>query len=234
MVSWISEGVAYAYPTVSSVAAAAQILGLRLPSSRAVVRAAYRRKAATCHPDTQRSLHDTEEFIRVTAAYELLLHPATLASWSQWERRRSTEAATQVHQRSSGSATPASSHAKRQDGASASAYDGNCVNEHDTRVLAWQEYWQAALLASHAESQLRGLRKQIDAAQSWWAAIELQQPSTGFEVASPSTWEQWRIRSASARAKLDALREEERLLVCRVQSLRNHAMELERTARGVR
>ena len=76
--------------------AAARLLDLRLPSTRPAVRAAYRRKAATTHPDVA---NDDSAFIQITNAYELVLQfgcakdSVATQAWQGAARQASRQAA---------------------------------------------------------------------------------------------------------------------------------------------
>ena len=67
---WFASAAAAAhYPL--NLASAATLLEVSLPTAKPSLRAAYRAKASVCHPDA--GVTDAAQFLRVTAAYELLM-----------------------------------------------------------------------------------------------------------------------------------------------------------------
>ncbi len=74
------------------------ILGVRRDASLDEVKRAYRRLVMQWHPDRNPSAAAVSEFMRVQAAYELLLDPQSLAEWrlAATSRERSTTAAGPV------------------------------------------------------------------------------------------------------------------------------------------
>lgn len=130
-----------------SLTAAAELLEIKPPLSRPAVRAAYRKKAATSHPDVSQREDAAAHFLRITTAYETLLQfsfvtptPASTTPPADFERREPAEG-----------------------------------DLFERRVAAWREYWHASITvqqfatevqrkAAHQSvlaSELQLLRKQL-------------------------------------------------------------------------
>ena len=112
-----------------SLAAAAELLEIKPPLSRPAVRAAYRKKAATSHPDVSKREDAAAHFLRITTAYETLLQfslitptPAqeSTAPPADFERREPPEA-----------------------------------DLFARRVAAWREYWQASVQVQQLATEVQ-------------------------------------------------------------------------------
>ena len=124
-----------------SLAAAARLLEVRYPSPKSTVRAAYRKKAATNHPDVSLHANAAADFMRITAAYEYLLQfsitePAVAAPPPQSAHSPAAEAqqASSAHEAEEAYANARS--------ASAAGATRNDPQRFERRVASWREYWQ--------------------------------------------------------------------------------------------
>lgn len=108
---------------------------------------AYRQKAAIVHPDVSEHPDAAWHFLRITAAYEVLLQFANTAPASRVPAARAPE--------------------KQPDAAGAQPTDHETSRSRDqifaARVTAWREYWQVALQASQMVSELELQEGQLHA-----------------------------------------------------------------------
>ena len=189
--------VASMYPL--NLAAAAELLEVKLPSARATVRAAYRKKAAKAHPDVSHAADAAANFLRITTAYETLLQFSYVAPAPA---KRPTAASPQPH---------ATQH-----------YSGHGEKGSDEaelfgrRVAAWREYWQATLLATQLASEAE--RK---SAQEAVLAHELDEIREQLDKALLAPWLQSTIDDC--RARYARASSEHADLSCAVQTLRGRA-----------
>ena len=131
-----------------NLAAAAQLLEITLPLSRAGVRAAYRRKAATTHPDISAHSDAAAQFLRITTAYETLLQFSAFATISP-PNPPSTQPTSTAHTHTS--TTPNDSYAHH------SGEDGELFAK---RVAAWRAYWMTSLQAEHLATEAQRVAAQ--------------------------------------------------------------------------
>ena len=152
----------YHYPL--GLSAAAQLLEVRYPLPKSAVRAAYRRKAATAHPDVSTAPNAESHFLRITAAYETLLQYAVpemaAPSSVQTSATASSSPAPPQSQSQNAAASSASSSAAGSAYSSATAHD---TSSFERSVSCWRDYWQATVqamrLAHEAELELRHVAK---------------------------------------------------------------------------
>lgn len=168
----------YAFPV--GLAAAAELLDITLPSSRAGVRAAYRKKAATTHPDISPHAEAAADFLRVTTAYELLLQFSLSAA-----------AAPRGHHHHGAHAAAATQPA-------AAAYgDRPDAEAFARRVAAWRVYWAAAMQAEQVASEAHRV-----AVQQAALAGELQELRAQLDTLLAQQQRQQRASPAAAAARL--------------------------------
>ena len=134
--------------------AAAQLLEVALPSPKTVVKAAYRKKARTAHPDVSQAADATAYFLRITAAYETLLQFSVVAP-------RATPP------------PPSRPQNKPQDEPANKA-----EGDFQSRVATWRVFWQTSLqatqLATEAERkavQQSVLKTELDALREELATL---------------------------------------------------------------
>ena len=133
----------------SDISTALETLALRPPSTSVAVKAAFRRRAAESHPDKAGS---AEEFMRVTAAYELLQRPSVQHIVCSWPS--SNEHVACAGSRGNARQPPVSS-----------AWGGTGCGgaRHSERVDAWGEYWQAVLSLSRNDAALERVLAKVAA-----------------------------------------------------------------------
>lgn len=227
-----TRATAFAHPSASSISAAARLLELSLPSSHSAVRQAYRRKAAECHPDVRQNPVAVDEFIRVTAAYELLQEPSVLAVWRLWDQSQSPAAAPSPAAHCEvGCACYA--HGQRDDRTSSAAWGGDGSEKHSRRVSAWRVYWQAAVLASQAESEVQAIRHKLASTMHEVEGIRAQLSRPAAQPQPPPERAQLHARLLCANARLAQLQDEEQPSSDRARALRYRSQELERLAVNV-
>jgi len=140
----------------SDISTALETLALRPPSTVAAVKNAFRRRAAESHPDRAGS---DEEFMRVTAAYELLQRPSVQHIVCSWPS--SNEHVACAGSRGNARQPPVSS-----------AWGGTGCGgaRHSERVDAWGEYWQAVLSLSRNDAALERVLAKVAAVTAVEAA----------------------------------------------------------------
>lgn len=182
-----SLGVAAVYsPYPVSLSVAASLLDVPLPSPRTAVRAAYRRKAAVSHPDVCKLPSANADFVRMTAAYELLLQfgMSTAAATAARPSTASGGSTAERSARRSGGSSSRSSYerAASTPGAtwSAARAQHRDPERMQRRVEAWRKYWQLSLLANHVASQARAKQEQLRALTD---EVQLLQRRLGEAVA---------------------------------------------------
>ena len=133
----------------SDISTALETLALRPPFTSVAVKAAFRRRAAESHPDRAGS---AEEFMRVTAAYELLQRPSVQHIVCSWPS--SNEHVACAGGRGNARQPPVSS-----------AWGGTGCGgaRHSERVDAWGEYWQAVLSLSRNDAALERVLAKVAA-----------------------------------------------------------------------
>jgi len=219
---WCDRAYGYpGYPTAACITAAAALLELRPPSSRSAVREAYHRKAKQCHPDVQVVPVGPAEFIRVTAAYELLIQPSVLDGWRNWNQQPASPA------------PQARADGRRADWSSPTAWGGDGSELHSRRVVAWRDYWQAAFQAGQADAQLQSVRARLEETMREVEAIRSQLSRPIAQPPPPPVRDELRARLARVSAQLAQLQSEVRPLADRAQVLRDRSVELERLAQQV-
>ena len=188
---------------------AASLLGVRLPPARAELRAAYRSKARYSHPDLA-GAGAAEDFMRMTAAYELLLRFAARPH------------AAPATSRAGGTRAPASApprpSAQREQRRAAGPAGGGTPGAMERRERAWRRFWRAAIDARAAEEALVARRARREA-----VALEV----TALRVDGPSP------RLAEAQGELEGLDGAVHDLTCHVSALRAEARRLQDAARRV-
>ncbi|EOD14951.1 hypothetical protein EMIHUDRAFT_197634 [Emiliania huxleyi CCMP1516] len=134
----------------SDISTALETLALRPPVTSVATKAAFRRRAAESHPDRAGS---AEEFMRVTAAYELLQRPSVQHIVCSWPS--SNEHVACAGSRGNARQPPVSS-----------AWGGTGCGgaRHSERVDAWGEYWQAVLSLSRNDAALERVLAKVAAA----------------------------------------------------------------------
>jgi hypothetical protein len=142
------------YPV--NLATAAALLDVGLPTPRNSLRAAYRKKAATTHPDISLQPNAHLEFQRITAAYEVLLQfgtckapPPTTAAAPSQQPFRSTRTYTYANKRTR-------VHVRTH--TTSSSWRATIANHRDPgrmerRIGAWRDYWQLSLLATKVQGE---------------------------------------------------------------------------------
>lgn len=150
-----------------SLAAAASLLEVRVPSPRAVVRAAYRKKASVAHPDVCSHASAAEEFGRITAAYEILLQFGTsaVATAVRPSSTSTSESQQQCARSSSPGGHPGYSGTAGGARASGAAWTASQGQHRDPermarRVEAWRKYWQLQLQASQLADEAQRQQQQ--------------------------------------------------------------------------
>ena len=134
-------------PFPIGLAAAAELLEVTLPQSRAGVRAAYRKKAATAHPDVSPHADAAAQFLRITTAYETLLQFSLSTSYTAPSSAPDAGTASQ-----SAGASQQSAASRYGDRPNADAF------AH--RVAAWRIYWAASLQAEQLASEAHQVAQQ--------------------------------------------------------------------------
>lgn len=202
-----------------SMSAAANLLDLRLPSPRGDVRAAYRKKAATAHPD-MRGVDSAAEFLRITAAYELLLQccPQTIHTG----RREAAEVPCPTSR-------PPSASPSRSEASSGSGRDTERMGR---RVDAWREFWQVSLRATAAatEAQLKALERDALAADAQRLQHELR--AVVALGGGPGT-DTLRARYATASVRLADAQCAVRSFETRARAMHQQALKLQTMAQSI-
>lgn len=127
-----------------NLAAAAALLDLRLPSPRAAVKSAYRKKASVAHPDIASSDASTDAFVQITAAYEMMLQFGTCPSPVVAHHHEPKPAADQSSSHAQPPWTPRSS---------TSQPFTRDPERMVRRIQAWRVYWQHTFMAAQAASE---------------------------------------------------------------------------------
>ena len=135
--------------------AAASLLEVSLPTPKAVVRAAYRKKAATSHPDVSKQAGATAYFLRLTAAYETLLQFAVTATPSAAASTTTPPPNTATPHASSRPPPSSSAHTRR------TSAPGRDAVTFEQQVAAWREFWQTSLQATRLQTEAE--RKSVEA-----------------------------------------------------------------------
>ncbi len=143
---------------------AAKLLNVPFPPSKSEVKQAYRKLASTSHPDVCRQ-GEGGQFVRITAAYELLIRFAPV----RMQRRPSSPPAsapppstTPAWASTSPQAAATRSAARARTSSAAAADSG----QWERQVVAWRKYWEVALAANQVREEARGRRGQIDSLQA--------------------------------------------------------------------
>jgi hypothetical protein len=104
---------------------------------------------------------------------------------------------------------------------------------HSRRVAAWRAYWQAAVLASQAESDVQAIRAKLASTMHEVESIRAQLSRPAAEPPPPAKRDQLRARLSIASARLAQLQDEEQPLSDCAQALRDRSQQLERFAVNV-
>lgn len=214
------------------LSAAAELLEITLPSSRAGVRAAYRRKAATTHPDTSTRPDAAIHFLRITTAYETLLQFSTRST-------RPTAARAAAPPQPS-----AASHATAPHDSRPHDYgDRPDAEVFAKRVAAWRAFWMASLqaeqLATEAQRvaaqqailshELLALKGELD------ALLRQHQSVAGAQRGAHAAQliNRCRARYAQCASKHAQAHSAVQTLHARVRTMREEAARMEQAARQV-
>ena len=210
-----------------SLSAAASLLDVVLPSPKPMLRAAYRRKAASAHPDVCNKASAREDFVRITAAYEILLQfgvstAATPATATQ-SRPQPPSSAAASHTRAS-SWEPAASRTTTQGWQRDS-------ERMARRVDAWRRYWQYSFQATQAASEARAKALMCD-------SLGLEVDRLKLEVAQAlqgdvRLLDQLRARYARASVRLADLRSTAAMFESRAHMLQKLAMQEQELAQQI-
>ena len=140
--------------------AAARLLEVTLPSAKGTVRAAYRKKATIVHPDVNKHPNAAADFLRITAAYEVLLQFSFAAP------------------------PPRTAAPPRGAGTASTAAPPRHEDVFTRRVNAWREYWQVTLQATQLSveaerktAQQNVLAVELERLRSQLQAVQLQSHS---------------------------------------------------------
>jgi len=217
-----------------NLAAAAALLDLRLPSPRATVRAAYRRKATLAHPDVVAS-ESADAFIQLTAAYELLLQFGTCPASPPQRSPQSQPPPTSSYKAAERTAAPrtASTWSRPRPPPQPFAREPERMAR---RVQAWRVYWQFALIAAQATSEVEIKGAAREAAQREVSARldELQAAlARGPQAMSTGEVDVFRARYASATARLDDARCAFDAFAARARVLHEQAREQQELAQQI-
>jgi hypothetical protein len=169
-----------------------------------------------------------EEFIRVTAAYELLQKPSVLAVWRLWDQSASSAAApSPASQGGVGEA------GQRDDWTSSAAWGSDGSELHIRRVAAWRAYWQVTVRASQAESELQAIRNKLASTMHEVESIRAQLLRPVAQPPSPVERDELHARLLCASTRLAQLQDEEQPLSNCATALRNRSRDLEKLAVNV-
>lgn len=212
--------------------AAATLLEVSLPTPKAAVRAAYRRKAAKSHPDVSKRADAASYFMRLTAAYETLLQfsvsvPVSVGTAAPDAASSPAHSATAAPPPQ----PPASSYASASTPHSTQRTTQRDPAQFEQQVRAWREFWAVSLQATQMQTEAD--RKSMQA--GILAAERQRLRELLSEMVASGSGERvdaCRARYAQASAKCADTECAARALAGRAQMLRRHAAELQEQAQG--
>ena len=234
---------AYTPPFHIGLSAAAELLEVKFPSSKSTVRAAYRKKAASAHPDVSQAADAASQFLRITVAYETLLQYSYLVPISPPPPPpASTPAEATAPPRAGG---PFAGTAPRDRSAEAPRERSDGFAR---RVAAWRKFWVASLqaeaLAAEATKlamQQRVLESEVSRLREMLATLLQDAGPASSPRCAPVTMSEARSRQiddcrsryAHASTKLADVTCAVRTHEARVRMMRDEATALENEAKGV-
>lgn len=130
------------------LSAAADLLEITLPTSKSGVRAAYRKKASTTHPDVSAAADAATHFLRITTAYETLLQFSYTVPITMPPKPKPAEPSAPP--RTSDYYADTRPHSEATDASRERSEVGFAA-----RVASWREYWTASLQAEALATELR-------------------------------------------------------------------------------
>jgi hypothetical protein len=212
------------------LAAAAQLLELSgQPLRRSAVRAAYRKKAATSHPDVSSAPNAQSHFLCITAAYETLLQFSVADIEGPAHPCPSSGSVSTHHSATECEATAGSPWSSAPPQAATACHS----ERFEHRVAGWRLYWQASFQAAQASAeaerkalQVSALAREKEVLRAKLAAFPTHGRSTDSTLdAQRARYAAASSRHADAQCALETLR-------ARVRMLHEEAAHLQMSAQG--
>ena len=211
--------------------AAASLLEVTLPTPKATVKAAYRRKARISHPDVSKRADAASYFVQLTAAYETLLQFSVTMPASAPPRGTTHTQTTTTTTNASPPPRPPSSQWQQRPPSYAERSRPRDPVRFEQQVSAWRDFWQASLQATQLQTEAD--RKSVQAAV---LAAERQRLSAQLnellKEGGGAGVDACRARYAQASAKHSDAECAARTLAARAAMLRTQASEHQDRAQG--
>ena len=226
---------AYTPPFHIGLSAAAELLEVNFPSSKKSVRAAYRKKAASMHPDVSQAADAASQFLRITVAYETLLQYSYLVPISP-PPPPSPSPAEPAPPRADDHFARRAPRAQSSDAPYERSEAGFA-----SRVATWREYWvvslQAEALAAETTKlamQQRVLESELSRLRDKLASLvaDAGPARESMDAVRARQIDHCRGRYAHASSKLADVSCALRTHEARVRMMREEAARLENNAKG--